>query len=191
MQLPTRAECFDLMSRMKMMDHIRNHSVQVCRVATALAAPLQTHPDHPDLELLQAAALLHDITKTRAFETKENHAATAAGLLIELGFPEVAQVVRQHVQLDSYSLTGVLTEAEITNYSDKRVLHDQVVPLSKRMTYIMDRYGKTETDKNRILSLRRKTEALEARIFRQLPFQPEDLLSRLKVNLKPQISPIS
>ncbi|RJQ53155.1 MAG: HDIG domain-containing protein [Desulfobacteraceae bacterium] len=179
MQLPTRAECFDLMRKMDMMDHIRDHSVQVCRVAIALASPLQNDPNPPDLRLLEAATLLHDITKTRAFETGENHAATGAQLLIELGFPEVGHVVRQHVQLDSYLLTGVLTEAEITNYSDKRVLHDQVVPLSQRMVYIMDRYGKTEANRNRISSLWEKTKALEERIFKRLPFQPEELSQRI------------
>ncbi len=176
------------MQAMGMKDHIKAHSVQVCRVATALAIPLQTYAPHPHLELLQAAALLHDITKTRSFQTGEKHAETGAELLETLGYPEVARIVGQHVRLDSLYLSPYPTEAEIVNYADKRVLHDTVVPLEKRMNYIFHRYGKTERDRNRLEALRKMTEAIEAWIFQFLPYAPNDLADRLGCDCYPSDS---
>jgi HD superfamily phosphodiesterase len=38
MQIPTSEQCYQLMCEMKMMDHIVAHSMQVCQVATFIAA---------------------------------------------------------------------------------------------------------------------------------------------------------
>ena len=158
-----------------MLDHIVAHSLQVCRVALSLADQMKsTHPglDH---QMLQAAALLHDITKTRSFDTGENHAETGAEFLAELGFPEVAELVRQHVRLDSYSGRTRVDDAAVINYADKRVLHDAVVSLDERMQYIYERYGKTAVHQQRIRKLWQVTAALENRIFGQLAISPADL----------------
>ncbi|MCD6486780.1 MAG: HDIG domain-containing protein, partial [Syntrophobacterales bacterium] len=84
MRIPTRQECYHIMYDMKMMNHIVLHSLQVCRIAMFLADSLEADLN-PDL--VQAAALLHDITKTRSIETHENHAQTGKQLLIRLDYP--------------------------------------------------------------------------------------------------------
>ena len=46
-------------------------------------------------------------------------------ILEELGYPHVAQVVREHVHLDGTIMDPrPLREAEVVNYADKRVLHE-------------------------------------------------------------------
>ena len=159
---------------MGMLENIVAHSLQVCRVSLLLTDRLGL----PGLnrELIRAAALLHDITKTRSFHTHEDHAETGARLLADLGYPEVARIVGQHVRLDRYALTSSTpTDAEIVNYSDKRVLHDKIVPLSERMGYILEKYGSSPERKRNILLLWEKTEKLEKRLFAGLPFSPGDL----------------
>jgi len=175
MTIPDKSHCFRLMRASGMLEHIAAHSLQVCRVALLLAD--QMKPTHPGLDhqTLQAAALLHDITKTRSFETGENHAETGATFLAELGFAEVAELVRQHVRLDSYSGRPRIDAAAIINYADKRVLHDAVVSLDERMQYILERYGETATHQQRIRKLWQVTRALEDRIFGQLTISPADL----------------
>ena len=96
MRIPTQEQCFLLMCEMKMMDHIVVHSIQVCRVATFLAERLNSQQNPLNHDLIRAAALLHDITKTRGFKTKENHAVTGGQLLAERGYPEIGELVRQH-----------------------------------------------------------------------------------------------
>ncbi len=175
MQIPTQEQCYQLMCDMKMMDHIVVHSMQVCRVATFLADHLNPRQNRLNHNLIRAAALLHDITKTRSFKTRENHALTGGQFLAEQGYPHVGELVRQHVRLDEYPDPLVLGEAEIINYADKRVLHDQVVSLDKRLDYILEKYGQQPEQQDRIRWLWEKTLELEAKIFDDLSFDPEDL----------------
>jgi uncharacterized protein len=180
-KIPSEAECRRLVAGMGMLDNIVAHCRQVCRVSLLIVDHLK--PDHlkPDglnRDLIRAAALLHDITKTRSFQTLEDHAETGAQMLTEIGYPEVGRIVGQHVRLDRYFASAVTTEAEVVNYADKRVLHDRIVPLGERMGYILEKYGREPERKRMILLLWEKTEALEARLFAYLPFAPEDV-SRL------------
>lgn len=175
MRIPTKEECFRLICEMEMMDHIVAHSLQVCRVAVFLTDRLAARNIGLNRDMVQASALLHDITKTRSFETRENHAQTGDELLRDLGYPEVGWVVGQHVRLDAYFSPGGPTEAEIVNYADKRVLHDQVVSLEARMAYILEKYGGEADQRERIRWLRGKTEELEERLFGYLPIKASDL----------------
>jgi uncharacterized protein len=172
--IPSEEHCRRIISDIGMLENIVAHSMQVCRVSLLLT----DHLGLPELnrELIRAAALLHDITKTRSFHTDEDHAETGARLLVDLGFPEVARIVGQHVRLNHYGLSSsALTDAELVNYSDKRVLHDRIVPLSERMGYILEKYGSSPDRKRNILLLWEKTEKLEKRLFASLPFSPGDL----------------
>ncbi|MDX1707083.1 MAG: HD domain-containing protein [Desulfobacterales bacterium] len=175
----TKGECFQLMCNMQMPEHIVVHSIQVCRVAVCLADHLKLKGNHMNGQLIQAAALLHDITKSRSFKTAENHALTGGEKLTELGYPEIGSLVRQHVRLDDYDDPTDLSEAVIINYADKRVLHDRIVSLDERMRYIQERYGTQPQHKRRIQMLWEKTQALEKQMFKQMPFTPEDLRDHL------------
>ncbi len=175
MQIPTKAQCYQMMSAMKMMDHIVVHSLQVCRVATFLTQHLNTRHYRLNFDLIQSAALLHDITKTRSFETREDHALTGGDYLTDLGYAEIGSLVRQHVKLDTYSDGGTISEAEVLNYADKRVLHDAIVDLDRRLDYILERYAKTPEHRERIQVLWQKTREMETKLFADLPFAPDDL----------------
>ena len=74
---------------MHMLEHIVAHSLQVCRVGMCLVNYLDEKGIHLNGQLVEAAALLHDITKTRSFKTEENHALTGSEYLIDAGFAEV------------------------------------------------------------------------------------------------------
>ena len=173
------------MCKMNMMDHIVVHSMQVCRVATLLTQNLSDPGIELNFDLIQAAALLHDITKTRSFKTKENHAQTGGQYLTELGYTEVGSLVRQHVKLDEYPQTVSLGEAEIINYADKRVLHDKVVSLEKRLDYILEKYAKVSEHRKRIYRLWEKTKEIEDEIFGALSFSPDDLIGLIKAEDRP------
>ena len=176
--IPSEERCRRIISDLGMLENIVAHSLQVCRVSLLLTDRLGL----PGLnrELIRAAALLHDITKTRSFNTGEDHAETGERLLADLGYPEVARIIGQHVRLERYALnSSPPTDAEIVNYSDKRVLHDKIVPLSDRMGYILEKYGSSPERKRNILLLWEKTEKLEKRLFAGLPFSPGDVSGML------------
>jgi putative nucleotidyltransferase with HDIG domain len=178
MNIPTKDQCYQMIGEMKMMDHIVVHSLQVCRVATFLTQHLNKQNHGLHFDLIQSAALLHDITKTRSFKTREDHALTGGEHLSNGGYPAIGNLIRQHVALDKYSVDGTISEAEVLNYSDKRVLHDEIVALDRRLDYIVDRYGETQARRERIHMLWQKTRELENKLFTDLSFAPDDL-SRL------------
>ena len=175
-KIPTVDQCYRMISEMGMLDHIVVHSLQVCRVASFLTHKLIKLQYRLNFELIQAAALLHDITKTRSFKTREDHAQTGGEYLIEHGYPEIGELIRQHVKLDNYSADGLISEAEVLNYADKRVLHDEIVALDQRQDYIVERYAETEAHRERIYLLWQRTRELEAKIFKDLSFAPDDLI---------------
>jgi putative nucleotidyltransferase with HDIG domain len=158
---------------MGMLQNMIAHSRQVQRVSMFLADHISVGPINR--ELLSAAALLHDITKTRSLQTKEDHAATGERLIAAKGYPEVGRIIGQHILLDNYLFEGVPSEAEIVNYADKRVLHDKIATLEKRMTYLVDMYGNTKERRQMIDRLWERSVELEKRLFALLPFAPGDL----------------
>jgi putative nucleotidyltransferase with HDIG domain len=160
---------------MQMLDNIRRHSERVLHTAMVMTSELRNRNIHLNQDLVFAAALLHDITKTRSFQTGEDHAATGGKLLNDLGYPEVGDIIRQHIRLDRYSYSEAPTESEIVNYSDKRVLHDQIVSLEVRMEYILNRYGKEPAITERIRWVIGKTGELETKLFRFISFSPNEL----------------
>lgn len=182
MNIPAESRCRRMLKDMGMPVHIQDHSRLVCRVALALADELAKSGLRLHRELVRAAAILHDITKLRSFKTGENHAQSGGDYLTGLGFPEVGDIVRQHVVLDDYAANTLPNEAEVVNYADKRVLHDQIVSLDQRMTYILDRYAKTEDHRRLGRQLWRQTRELEQRLFSHLDFLPQDLASRLNAS---------
>ena len=181
-KIPTKVQCYQMISQMKMMDHIVVHSLQVCRVATFLTEHLNEQHCRLNFDLIQSAALLHDITKTRSFKTREDHALTGGEYLAERGYPEVGDLVRQHVVLDTYSVAATIREVEVLNYADKRVLHDEIVVLDQRLDYILERYAETPAHRERINVLWQKTRAMENKLFKDLSFAPDDLTRLISHN---------
>ena len=183
MNIPTPEKCYRLQKEMGMLDNIVVHCQQVCRVALTIVSNADGIESDMDLGLIVAAALLHDITKTRSFKTKEDHAQTGEQFLVECGYPEVGRIVGQHVHLTDYENNGPPNAAEIINYADKRVLHDRVVSLDRRMQYIVDRYGTDSKRKKRIQSLWQQSRGLEVRIFRNIDLKADELGDHLVENI--------
>ncbi len=177
--IPDRKQCLSLISETEMPEHIAAHSFQVCRVTLLLTDYLNSGEHILNRELAEAGALLHDITKKRSLKSGEKHAESGGQFLRERGYPEVGDVVRQHVRLDHFDYDSPLTEAEIVNYADKRVLHDRIADLQARMEYIMQRYGSSPELRARLDIVWEEARQQEKKIFRKLPFAPESLADYL------------
>ncbi len=175
MNTPTITECFQLIHKMDMMDHIIDHSIMVSNVALCLCRFLETKSPGINIPVVRSAALLHDITKTRSFSTGEAHSDTGGELLRDLGYPEIGEIIRQHVILDTNTNDNSISEPEIVNYADKRVLHDQIVSLERRLEYINVRYGSKPEFKCRVKRMWKNALDLEKKLFEQLPFIPSQL----------------
>jgi uncharacterized protein len=177
MAIPSRVECSRLMAAYGMLPNIREHSLLVAEVALWLGRKLATAGVSLHLPLIEAGALLHDLGKTACLGTAVNHAEWGARVLISLGYPEVAQVVREHVRLEEDVRDGrPLREVCVVNYADKRVLHTRVVLLGERFADLKVRYGKTPQALARITDNEIKSRKLEEKIIDSLSHAPQDLL---------------
>ena len=168
-----------------MPEHIVRHSETVCAVAMYLTGQLIGQGLNLDENLVRSAALLHDITKSLSLGRPLDHALTGAKLLKRLGYPQVASVVRQHVRLSGARPPGRISEVEIVNYSDKRVVHDQISSLAERIEYIRRRYVRSPEASGWVEIFADMAFNLEREIFSLLPGGP-DQLQGLVLEKEPQ-----
>jgi len=162
-RIPSREECDALMVQHSMRPNIVRHSIQVMHVSLAITDNLKNGVA-VNRDLVIAAALLHDITKTRSLKTNERHDISGGKILREMGFTNTAEIVEQHIVFQNFNPQGRLEEREIIYYADKRVNHDKIVTIEERVQYLIHRYGSTEEIKSRILQNKNLVLAVESKI---------------------------
>ncbi len=177
--IPTKEECLRLMSQYGMLSHIVDHSIQVTRVALYLARELRKRGQRIDVGLVEAASLLHDLTKSESLRTREDHSRTGAELLKGMGYERVGEVVAEHIHLLKKNVASFITEEEIVHYADKRVRHERIVSLKERFDDLADRYGKGKESFEQIEELKKVTLEVEDRIFSILGSDPNDIQNLL------------
>lgn len=146
MMLPERPWVFDLIELSGMPAHILRHSLMVRKVAVTLAIFVALKRPI-DIDLVDRAALLHDICKADAIRNGGDHARKGQRLLEALGYPNIGAVIGQHVRLRE----STLNEAMLVNYADKRVMHERIVTLPCRFVDLLERYGTNDERRVRIL----------------------------------------
>ena len=177
-RIPGLDDCIRLFDAHGMLDNIRHHSLVVAELSARIARGLaEKTPDRPqpDLKLVMAGALLHDIAKTPCLYGRCDHARVGAAICLDAGWPEVAEIVGQHVYLQPFDTpryeAGVFFAKEIVHYADKRVLS-----LEERLEDILERYCKDNPERRRrSVEHFAQCRLLEKLLFRWLPFAPEDL----------------
>lgn len=166
--VPDRELCLSVLTREKVPVHIIEHSVQVASVAVRLGIALAGRGHPIDVGLLEAGALLHDISKMRSIESGGDHAALGGERVTELGFGELSAIVARHVNLGQWDPDGPVTEVELVNYADKRVRHVEVVSLEERFHDLVERYGNSEKRVEIIKAHWQTLKLVETKIFAAL-----------------------
>jgi uncharacterized protein len=174
--VPTREECLRLMGEYGMLENIIAHSLEVAKVALFISTELNKRGQRISLNLVEAASLLHDLTKTECLKTKQDHAKTGSQLLKEIGYERVGEVVGQHIWLGREVDPLSISEEEIVNYADKRVMHDHIVSLEERFNDLKDRYGRDQRAIDYLDRMEREIYGIEHKIFFILQIDPNDLL---------------
>jgi len=187
-QIPDIAQCFQLMDEFAMLPNIRRHSVIVARVALKIIEGFEenkTTPSFiPDRSLITAGALLHDIAKTPCLKNGCDHALEGANICFQLGYPEIASIVEEHVVLRDHDAErrsrGNFNAREIIYYADKRVRHEEIVDLDDRLEYILEHYGNGDPAMHRIIRVNfNKCVELERYLFAFMPFSSDQLAEKV------------
>ncbi len=172
-----------------MLSNIRDHSMVVARVSETVLSKIANNSgceNIPERELVIAGALLHDIAKTPCLHGNCDHALAGAEICERLDFPAVAEIVREHVHLSHFAgkryKKGLFEAKEIIYYSDKRVVHDQIVSLVERLDYILERYGNNDPIRHRIIRENfRQCQDLEVWLCRAAGCSSSELLKDINI----------
>ncbi|SNS10183.1 CTP:molybdopterin cytidylyltransferase MocA [Humidesulfovibrio mexicanus] len=111
------------------------HGRGVADAALAMAGALAATGVALDLELVESAALVHDIAKGRP-----RHEAAGAALLDSLGFGRVARIVEVHRDIAPDAAPRI-AERELVYLADKLVRGATPVSISARFQEKLDRYA--------------------------------------------------
>ncbi len=176
------------MEQYSMLDNIRRHSFVVTRVAEtivrSLELPRAAGIKPPDIDMVRAGALLHDIAKTKCLDGSCRHAEEGQVICEEHGYKDIGLIVREHVFLSSFTTElykhGSFTAREIVYYSDKRVRHEEIVCLDQRLDYIIERYANgSDIIEQLIRDNFRSSLKLEEYLFSFIGFKPDDLADNI------------
>ncbi|MBW1637442.1 MAG: HD domain-containing protein [Deltaproteobacteria bacterium] len=167
-----------------MLDNIRAHSFKVGRVAELIIDGLKkaekTTSSLPARDFVIAGALLHDIAKTECIKTGCLHADRGDEICRDLGYPEIGEIVREHVILKEFTAKlyqqGLFGAKELVYYADKRVRHDEIVSLDSRLDYIIERYGNSDPKREHYIRLNfQQAQELEVYLFNFLDFSADQV----------------
>jgi len=135
MNIPTKEQCLDILKENKTPSNVIEHSMTVYNFALDLANKLEKKGITVNKDLVTAASLLHDVERV-----KDSHVDAGVKLLKQLGFPEVAEVIKKHTLhgLDKNNLT---VEEKILFYADKRTKGHKIVSLKERIESLEKKYN--------------------------------------------------
>lgn len=141
----TRELALALRDSAGMLDHIKSHCDAVAQEALRLAEGYDL-----DTDLIECAALLHDIARL-----EKKHESVGGRYLDILGYPEIGDIIRQHGELDSVKVN----EATVVFLADKLIRETEHVTIEQR--YDISSH-KNMTPEGMEIHNRRLAQALEA-----------------------------
>jgi len=166
---PSRSQCLKWMDEFKLTPKIKRHCIKVSKVATFIAKEFSKKID---VELVERAALLHDLDKIATLKDMKNHGRLTYDFLSAKGFRKLGKVA-DNAGLIKINKGLKTWEEKIVGYADKRVLEIKVVLLEERLAYMAKRYGTDKTKEGR--KAMQNYRKLEKALFSHLSFKPEEL----------------
>ena len=137
-EVPLEEECEIVLTDVcKVSQGIYNHSLKVAEVAMNIGKALLKAGLMPDLAVIRAAALLHDIAKGQS-----EHEAIGRRMLYEMGFGKIGDIVAMHMNL-AESIQSVPLEAKVVYLADKYVNGASLLSIEERYQSSSHRFGLT------------------------------------------------
>ena len=125
--VPSVEECEVILSDVcAVTPEVRRHCTQVSKVACAIGEALLQSGKNPDLEVIRAAAMLHDIAKGQM-----EHDSVGGQMLREMGFSKIGDIVAMHTDLPKGNIDLSL-ESKLVYLADKLVKGETLVSIEER-----------------------------------------------------------
>jgi putative nucleotidyltransferase with HDIG domain len=172
--IPSVDECEVVLKHLcNLSEDIVSHCRKVEQIARQICRNLEKSGTQLNLELITAAALLHDIAKGR-----KDHAKAGALMLLEMGFFRVSDIVAQHTDL-RFDAEAPINEEEIVYMADKLVMDDRCTTLEQRFENAMSRFGHDLKAREAIMRRKETTMALKTKLERAMGVSVESLIRKI------------
>jgi putative nucleotidyltransferase with HDIG domain len=178
--VPTEQECREILQKFEVPGNIIEHSRMVEKISAFLAEKLIEKGQKINLELVKAAALLHDIDKIQSLKNYKNHGKIAHDFLKDK-YPELARIILVHLMESPLNGDLKTWEEKLVYYADKRVTHGNIVTIDERLEYAKKRYGSLSKEiMNNILESEPLLREIENDIFKNIDIEPDDIQKLVK-----------
>lgn len=135
-RIPKEDDCNVIFEYFHVPERVRAHSKQVRKVSEDLALALNRRGLTLNINLIVAAALLHDLAKGQP-----KHPETGGKIVALMGYQAAADIISVHQ--DIFLEDGfIIDEAKIVYLADKLVREEGVVSLKDRFRMVFDRFSK-------------------------------------------------
>ena len=122
---PSDLEIRQIYKDLDLEENIIKHMINVMNIAKIIAGHMKEKGYKLDLDLLRAAALLHDIKRK-----EKRHEIKSANYVEKLGYPKTAKLIASHN--DYRENVDRITESDILYLADKYSLEDNFVSIDER-----------------------------------------------------------
>lgn len=167
LQVPLEEECYALIKKASTSIKVINHCRQVAQLSCIIASDLIKAGCEVNLELVRAAALLHDLAKG-----KPHHAQVGARMLVN--YPKVAEIIAEHMDI-CLKPNEPLTEKEIVYLADKLVREDQIISLQERFSEPLEKHKNNQEVYKKIQQRLSNAETIQTRIEQLIKMPLHDL----------------
>lgn len=133
--IPTEEECKAILDICQVDPARRRHCYKVAEIAGYIGRALSESGQKINLEIIRAAASLHDIARGQS-----GHDEAGGRLLKEMGFDKVGEIVGVHTFLQK-EITDYVLESKVVYIADKFAQGDSVVSLESRFQSSIQRFG--------------------------------------------------
>lgn len=134
---PSVELCEKIQDYFNMSDNQKRHCNKVAHAALNICSMLSQNGIKLNIEIVVAASMLHDIAKGNSM-----HAEVGAKWVKDMGYDEIAKIVKEHMELDTIS--DKLTEKEVVYLADKMVKDDNFVSINERFSNKEKLYNQDE-----------------------------------------------
>lgn len=110
------------------------HCIAVTDTAVAIGKVLNQAGYNLDIELIQGAAIIHDIARV-----KNKHWEVGADIAKSLGYSDEADIIRVHMFYPEFSPIAKANETDMVCLGDRLVKEDRYVGLDERIDYVINK----------------------------------------------------
>ena len=178
MKYPSRKEAINILKRYRVPKNVIKHSLDVEKIAVAIAKQLKKSGNKVDIDLIRVSAILHDLGRWKYSRERGSdeysylHSYESGRILRKLGYYGLSRIVEEHFGI---------TEDEARKLGIPNPHNMMPKRIEAKIIFIADKIRTNKASLEGILDYLRDSKTLERRYFSKCPGMKKRLLRDVKV----------